>query len=105
MPGWNLSIAEETDRKVRAFHERAFGVRGDISCFVNDNVRRRVLDLMNSRITNRNAIVDQQTMPRTKWQPLVPSVVDGMIPFRSRIIRGHRPMRRNGYSSAARLIS
>ena len=75
MHGWNLSIAEETDWQVRAFPGRAIGVRGEISCFINDHVRRRVLDLMNGRITNRNAIVDQQTMPRAKWQPFVPEVL------------------------------
>jgi len=60
MPRWNLSIPEETDRAVRAFLGRAGGKKGDLSRFVNDAVRRRLLDLTASRVKDRNAVFDQR---------------------------------------------
>ena len=59
MTRWNLSIPEETDRAVRAFLSRNGGKMGDLSQFVNDAVRRRLVQLTVSNIKNRNARYDQ----------------------------------------------
>ena len=59
MTQWNLSIPEETDRAVRTFLSRNGGQIGDLSQFVNDAVRRRLLELTVSKIKNRNARCDQ----------------------------------------------
>ena len=59
MTRWNLSIPEETDRMVRTFLARNGGRKGDLSRFVDDAVRRRVLDLTVRQIKERNARYDQ----------------------------------------------
>ena len=63
MTRWNLSIPEETDRAVRTFLARNGGKKGDLSRFVNEAVRRRVLELTVSRVKERNARLDQQDPP------------------------------------------
>ena len=45
MTRWNLSIPQKTDRVVRTFLARTGGKKDDLSRFVDDAVRRRVLDL------------------------------------------------------------
>lgn len=60
MPRWNLSIPDETDRAVRAFLGRVGAKKGGLSRFVEDAVRRRILDLTVSQIKDRNAADDQQ---------------------------------------------
>ncbi len=60
MTRWNLSIPEETDRTVRTFLARTGGKKGDLSLFVDEAVRRRVLDLTVRGIKDRNAGHDQQ---------------------------------------------
>jgi len=60
MTRWNLSISEETDRSVRTFLARNGGKKGDLSRFVDEAVRRRVLDLTVSQVKERNAAHDQQ---------------------------------------------
>ena len=60
MTRWNLSIPEETDRAVRMYLARTGGKKGDLSRFVEDAVRRRVLDLTVGEIKGRNAGRDQQ---------------------------------------------
>ena len=57
---WNLSIPEKTDRAVRTFLARTGGKKGDLSRFVDNAVRRRVLDLTVREIKDRNARYDQQ---------------------------------------------
>ena len=57
---WNLSIPEETDRTVRTFLSRNGGKKGDLSQFVNEAVRRRVLDLTVSKVKERIACYDQR---------------------------------------------
>ena len=59
MTRWNLSIPEETDRMVRTFLARNGGRKGDLSRFVDDAVRRRVLDLTVRQVKERNARYDQ----------------------------------------------
>lgn len=59
MTRWNLSISEETDRAVRTFLARNGGKKGDLSRFVDEAVRRRVLELTASRVKERNARYDQ----------------------------------------------
>lgn len=59
MTRWNLSIPEETDRMVRTFLARTGGRKGDLSRFVDDAVRRRVLDLTVRQVKERNAPFDQ----------------------------------------------
>ena len=59
MTRWNLSIPEETDRAVRTFLSRNRGKMGDLSQFVNDAVRRRLMELTVSNIKDRNARYDQ----------------------------------------------
>ena len=59
MTRWNLSIPDETDRAVRAFLSRNEDQVGDLSQFVNDAVRRRVMELTVSRVKDRNARYDQ----------------------------------------------
>ena len=60
MTRWNLSIPEETDRAVRTYLARNGGKKGDLSLFVDEAVRRRVLDLTVRGIKDRNAGHDQQ---------------------------------------------
>ena len=59
MTRWTLSIPEETDRAVRTFLGRNRGKMGDLSQFVNDAVRRRLVELTVSEIKDRNARYDQ----------------------------------------------
>ena len=59
MTRWNLSIPEETDRAVRIFLSRNGEQVGDLSQFVNDAVRRRLVELTVSKIKDRNARYDQ----------------------------------------------
>ena len=60
MTRWNLTIPEKTDRAVRTLLARTGGKKGDLSRFVDDAVRRRVLDLTVRAIKDRNARYDQQ---------------------------------------------
>ena len=60
MTRWNLSIPEKTDRAVRTFLARTSGKKGDLSRFVDEAVRRRVLDLTVRGIKDRNTRNDQQ---------------------------------------------
>ena len=60
MTRWNLSIPEKTDRVVRTFLARTGGKKGDLSRFVDDAVRRRVLDLAVRQVKDRNNGYDQQ---------------------------------------------
>ena len=62
MTRWNLSISEQTDRAVRTFLARTGGKKGDLSRFVDEAVRRRVLDLTVRQIKDRNAGQDQQAI-------------------------------------------
>ena len=62
MTRWNLSIPEQTDRTVRTFLARTGGKKGDLSRFVDEAVRRRVLDLTVRQIKDRNAGQDQQAL-------------------------------------------
>ena len=59
MTRWNLTIPERTDRAVRTFLARTGGKKGDLSRFVDEAVRRRVLDLTVRGIKDRNARYDQ----------------------------------------------
>ncbi len=59
MTRWNLSIPEETDRAVRTFLARNGGKKGDLSRFVDEAVRRRVLELTIRQVKDRNALYDQ----------------------------------------------
>ena len=60
MTRWNLSIPEETDRTVRTLLARTGGKKGDLSRFVDEAVRRRVLDITVCQVKNRNAGYDQR---------------------------------------------
>ncbi len=60
MSRWSLSIPEETNLAVRTFLARKGGKKGDLSRFVDEAVRRRVLDLTVCQIKDRNARDDQQ---------------------------------------------
>ena len=60
MTRWSLSIPEETNLAVRTFLVRNGGKKGDLSRFVDEAVRRRVLDLTVCQIKDRNARDDQQ---------------------------------------------
>ena len=62
MTRWNLSISEQADRAVRTFLARTGGKKGDLSRFVDEAVRRRVLDLTVRQIKDRNAQQDQQAI-------------------------------------------
>ena len=62
MTRWNLSIPEETDRVLRTFLARTGGKKGDLSRFVDEAVRRRVLDLTVREIKDRNSRYDQQEL-------------------------------------------
>ncbi|MDE0029215.1 MAG: hypothetical protein OXU42_07435 [Deltaproteobacteria bacterium] len=62
MTRWNLSIPEETDRVVRTFLARNGGKKGDLSRFVDEAVRRRVLDLTVDQVKDRNAACDQRAI-------------------------------------------
>ena len=62
MTRWNLSISDETDRVVRAFLARSGGRQDDLSRFVDDAVRRRVLDLTVRDVKDRNVRYDQQDL-------------------------------------------
>ena len=60
MTRWSLSIPEDTDRAVRTFLARNGGKKGDLSRFVDEAVRRRMLDLTVSQIKDRNARYDPE---------------------------------------------
>ncbi len=60
MTRWNLSIPEITDRVVRTFLARTGGKKGDLSRFVDDAVRRRVLDVTVRQVKDCNNGYDQQ---------------------------------------------
>ena len=60
MTRWNLTIPEKTHRAVRTFLARTGGKKGDLSRFVDEAVRRRVLDLTVREIKDRNARYEQQ---------------------------------------------
>lgn len=60
MTRWNLSISEETDRAVRTFLARNGGKKGDLSRFVDEAVRRRIIDLTVDQVKQRNVEYDQQ---------------------------------------------
>ena len=62
MTRWYLSISEQTDRAVRTFLARTGGKKGDLSRFVDEAVRRRVLELTVRQIKDRNARQDQQAI-------------------------------------------
>src|SRR3546814_8725435 len=62
MPRWNLVIPDRTDRAVRTYLARAGGKKGDLSKFVDEAVRRQVLDLTVRGIKDRNAGHDQQEL-------------------------------------------
>ena len=62
MTRWNLVVSEKTDRAVRTFLARTGGRKGDLSKFVDEAVRRRVLDLTVADIKARNAGDDQQEL-------------------------------------------
>jgi len=60
MTRWTLIVSEKTDRAVRTYLARTGGKKGDLSRFVDDAVRRRVLDLTVREIKDRNAGYDQR---------------------------------------------
>ncbi len=60
MTRWNLTIPEKTDRAVRTYLARTGGKKGDLSRFVDEAVRRRVLDLTVRQVKDLNAQYDQQ---------------------------------------------
>ncbi len=60
MTRWNLTIPEKTDRAVRTYLARTGGKKGDLSRFVDESVRRRVLDLTVRQVKDRNAQYDQR---------------------------------------------
>ena len=60
MTRWNLSIPEQTDRALRIYLARTGGRKGDLSRFVDDAVRRRLLDLTVRGVKDRNSRFDQQ---------------------------------------------
>ena len=62
MTRWNLSIPAQTDRAVRTFLARAGDKKGDLSRFVDESVRRRVLNLTVRQIKDRNVQQDQQAI-------------------------------------------
>ena len=59
MTRWNLSIPEKTDRAVHAFLSQNGKNSGDLSEFVNDAVRRRIMELTIAKVKDRNAHYDQ----------------------------------------------
>ncbi len=60
MTRWHLSIPEKTDRAVRTYLARTGGKEGNLSRFVDEAVRRRLLDFTVSRVKDRNARYVQQ---------------------------------------------
>ena len=60
MTRWNLTIPAKTDRAVRIYLARTGGKKGDLSRFVDEAVRRRVLDLTVRQVKDRNAQYDQR---------------------------------------------
>ena len=60
MTRWHLSIPEKTDRAVRTYLARTGGRKGDLSRFVDEAVRRRLLDFTVRQVKDRNARYDQQ---------------------------------------------
>ena len=62
MTQWNLSIPEETDRVVSTLIAGNGGKKGDLSRFVDEAVRCRLLDLTVRRVKDRNVGFDQRTI-------------------------------------------
>ena len=59
MTRWHLSIPEKTDRAVRTYLARTGGKEGNLSRFVDEAVRRRLLDFTVSR--SRTAMPDMSS--------------------------------------------
>jgi len=79
MARWNLVVPEKsTDRAVRTFLARTGGKKGDLSRFVDEAVRRRILELTVDPIKDRNADEDQQEILK-----LIDEEVDGVGAGRS----------------------
>ena len=57
---WSLVVSDATDRSLRSYLARTGGRKGDLSRFVDDAVRRRVLDLTVRDVKDRNVRCDQQ---------------------------------------------
>ena len=60
MTRWNLTIPEKTDRAIRIYLARTGGKKGDLSRFVDEAVRRCILDLTVRQVKDRNARYDQR---------------------------------------------
>ena len=60
MTRWNLSIPQKTDRVVCTFLARTGGKKDDLSRFVDDAVRRRVLDLTVRQVKDHYNGYDQR---------------------------------------------
>ncbi len=60
MTRWNLSIQDETDRKVRVFLARKGLKKGDLSSFVDDAVRGEVLRRTVLEVHDQNADLSAQ---------------------------------------------
>ena len=60
MTRWHLSIPEKTDRAVRTYLARTGGRKGDLSRFVDEAVRRRLLEFTVRQVKDRNARYGQQ---------------------------------------------
>ena len=62
MTHWSLSIPEKTDRAVRTFLSQNGRSMGDLSEFVNDAVRRRIMELTVIKVKDRNTRYDQSAI-------------------------------------------
>lgn len=56
---WTLVVSEETDRALRAFLGMSGAKKGNLSAFVEEAVKERLLELTVERIKNRNAPAKQ----------------------------------------------
>ncbi len=60
MTRWKLDIPDKTDRAVRTFLSQNGKDMGDLSEFVNNAVRRHMMEFTISKVKDRNATYDQR---------------------------------------------
>jgi hypothetical protein len=61
MTRWNVAVSEETDQALRIFlANRGGGRKGDLSQFIEEAVRARILELSAEEAKRANAVIAEQ---------------------------------------------
>ena len=60
---WNLAVSQDTDQALRVFlANQGGGKKGDLSRFVEEAVRARILDLTVDQVKMANAHIDEDSL-------------------------------------------